>query len=110
MGVPNSSVTESEFLEGLPDSFLIGLETAFKTDKCAAQAEYDLAASVGRHGSAAACKERSVLPTFSHLSYLQFAICYKTQHISLFSFSSCPFPGSVLMAAMAQNGLSSKSD
>ena len=30
--------------------------------------------------------------------------------ISLFSFSSCPFPGSVLMAAMAQNGLSSNSD
>ena len=28
----------------------------------------------------------------------------------LFSFSSCPFPGSVLMAAMAQNGLSSNSD
>ena len=30
--------------------------------------------------------------------------------ISLFSFSSCPFPGSVLMAAMAENGLSSNSD
>jgi len=48
-----------------------------------AKAEYDLAVSVGSHGSVVACKE---------------------------SFSSCPFPGSVLMAAMAQNGLSSNSD
>jgi len=48
-----------------------------------AKAEYDLAVSVGSHGSVLACKQ---------------------------SFSSCPFPGSVLMAAMAQNGLSSNAD
>merc|ERR1712066_502022 len=47
------------------------------------QAEYDLAVTVGSQGSAAACKE---------------------------SFSTRPFPGSVLMAAMAENGLSTKSE
>ena len=48
-------MTESQFLAGLPDSFVIWSET------CDSQAEYDLAVSVGSHGSAAACKERSVL-------------------------------------------------
>merc|ERR1711990_1217858 len=63
--------------------FLSPFQKSEKSLPGSAKAEYDLAVSVGSHGSAVACKE---------------------------SFSSCPFPGSVLMAAIAQNGLSSNSD
>merc|ERR1712210_211255 len=64
---PEDQLTEDESI------FLSPFQMSEKSLPGSAKAEYDLAASVGRHGSAAACKE-----------------------------SSCPFPfpGSVLMAAM----------